>query len=246
MSVYPRTTSTIWQLIKAAVIHYPKSLKNMVVFIVLAAFVQAACFLWLSPISNAWVGTVIALSLSMYFAGTLVYSAHLALKQQATSLWQCAVAGFKQWPRLFFYALTYLAIFAVMMYWLHLLLYLGTQWAFIGKAQPLWDLLLAGVPLLLANLMLLMALPLLVTTHHSFFYCLKRSCALAWKCRLKAVFVLYLGMSLFVYITLPDTAHGGWLIAHHAKSAFDLVAYLLLAPLLINYMLLLLNDLEKS
>ncbi len=244
MSVYSSKKSTLWQLVKLSIKHYPKTLYAAFIFIAFASLLQSFYLFTLPLTYHPWGYAILALLVSVYFGSGVIYSSHLALMQQRLSFLKRAWGACQKWPRIMVCGLLYAGIFTLMMYWLQLLTYLGTQWGFIGKAQGLWDLLLVGAPLLVVNLLLLLSFPLLIVTRDSFFTCLKKSCFLAWKCRLKAVFVLYFAMACFVYITMPTTVHAGWLIAYHVKVLFDLLAYLLLMPLITNYMLFLLNDLQ--
>lgn len=244
MNLYPKEKLTIKELLKATFQYYPKTLLPSILFVIFASLAQNIYLMVLPFIPYPWIYAIVGMVVSLYFAAAVVYTAHLALLGEKSTLRQRAAYAFHRWPRLILYGMVYVLCFAVMFAWLHLLVYLGKHWDFIGQAQPLWDLLLVGLPLMLANLLLLMAFPILVIKKDPFFSCLKESAALAWKCRFKAIFVAYLIMWLFVYITVPTTVHADWLIHYHLKILVDIVAYLIFMPLITNYLLLLLNDLE--
>ena len=87
-----------------------------------------------------------------------------------------------------------------------------------------------------------MSIPKILTDDEGLFKSMGHSAKIVWKARFKPALALYVGSMLLLFLTIPTTKHAAWLIAHHIKLPFDLLILIFSAPIIINFMLFILNN----
>lgn len=248
MGFYSNNQLTIFTLFKDSLFHYAKAFKSAFWYIVLAVLAHNSMIIqnYFPAHSIAYiVMLVIASLLSLYFWSSALYAAHCALKSEVVSLNTCLIQVLKRFLRIVLVALLYVLVFVLMIFWLQFLNHLVGNLPQAAAIKWWINLFAVGLPLLVFMLLFLLAIPLIIVENLTFFRALGRSAKMVWLSVFKSTLVLYAGILVLFYIVLPGTQHVRWLQDHHLKVLFDLVIFLVFAPIVINYALLVLNNLQN-
>lgn len=104
--------------------------------------------------------------------------------------------------------------------------------------------LLLGLPLTIGLVLFFFVLPLLALGVNSIAVAFRESISLVGYRHWLKTFIIYAACVIFLLIISPGTLHGQWLITHYLNFVFDIIVFALFLPLLLNFILLLLNDLR--
>lgn len=112
----------------------------------------------------------------------------------------------------------------------------------LGEATAgLVMLMFAGIPMISVLIYFYLMLPLLTVHEQSWPSAFYQSALFARE-NLVIMLVIYFEMVVMLIISSSYTGHGQWLLHHHLMEVCDLLVFSLIAPLLLNLTLLLLNN----
>ena len=248
MNLYPSGVTPFSDLMGNAFRHYAKVLKVVFPFILLLSFFKVG-YPYLDALfkNHAWhIVTMTLLGLlEIYCCALALYAANAVLKGKPEALKEiCNTINAKL-------SLIYSGVFALAL-GLCLLFFVGyllshlVIFFFAGKTvvQGMAYLFLIGLPMTFALVLFVFSVPLLILDNTTVWPAFRSSAFLIGCRHWLHAFVVYAAVLIMLLILSPMTKHGHWLLAHHLSFLVDVAALLFFVPLIINFMLLLINDLR--
>ena len=110
--------------------------------------------------------------------------------------------------------------------------------------RTLTYLILVGIPLTIGIVLCFFAIPILTIDVINMLPAFRESVGLVGYKNWLRTFAAYAAILITALIVSPVTRHGHWLRMHYLSFLFDAAVFILLAPLIINFILFLLNDLR--
>jgi len=248
VNAYPTEPKSIIQLIGYSFANYSKVLKAIIPLILLATLVKDLYIYWGGMPRIQILQTiliVIMIILEIYFWLTALYSADLTLKGQPTSLKMACRTIYYKWSSVyagvFLFILGWCAVFFVGYLVSAIFISIFSN---MLLARALSYLILIGIPLTIGSVLCFFAIPILTINNVKLLSAFRESFQLVGYQYWLHTFVAYAAIIVTSMIVLPVTRHGHWLQVHYLSFVFDVAVFILLAPLIINFILLLLNDLR--
>src|SRR3990167_398026 len=246
MSFYPKEQHKTPRLLKDAFFYYGKALKAAWLYIVLAVLAYNAYSVTHRFVMGRTgeISFLMAIALiSLYFWSAALYATHGALQNRPTTVRECLGKTLQRFYKIVFVVVLYGLVFILTIFWLQTLNHLIGNASHMAMARWWLSLFLVGFPLLLFMLLFLLSIPLIIVNNDSFLRALGRSAKMVWLSIFKTTLVLYAGIIILGYMVLPYTQHTQWVIERQVKVIYDLVILVFLAPIVLNYALLLVNNL---
>lgn len=242
MSGLPEIHYTVGGLVKRSFQFYSQSFASALMFVVLASFIQNAYLgFGIFPASMTLkiiIGMILAL-FAFFFWCLAIRSVQCALSSQSTKMNERIAQTLMRFPKVLIVAIIYFALFVAAFYWMRFLNYLASTSPGMNTAHSVLELILVGLPMLVLYLLLILAIPKVIADNDSVGAAVLFSIKRVWRGRFKGAFLLYLSVMVLLFLVIPTTRHAHWLLQHHLKVVFDLAIFVIFAPLLINFMLML-------
>lgn len=250
MNHYPLKQSTFLQLVGQSFFHYGRSLQAIFPTIILSTLLQEAIFYLRDVHFNQIVQIIIYILfilLEVYIWSVAIYRVHLVIKGEpisfrAASSWILNKLSLI-YMGIFAFILAITALFFVGYILVHIISLFFRNGVYL---QEILLIFLIGLPLTFGLILFYFVLPLLILEPIDVWPAFRESAKLVgigvnWL----RTFVAYAVNLLLVMVLLPETRHIVWLQQYHIVFLFDLVLLSIVAPVLINFVLLLLNDLKQ-
>ena len=248
MNVYPTTPKSIMHLLGYSFANYGRVLRAIIPMILLAALVKDIYIYWggmpnMQIIRMAII--IIMVIVVIYFWLAALYSAHEVLKGQPVAFKVVLRTVYYKWSAI------YAGVFVFILGWC-VVFFVGyvISAVFINifsdtiAVRALIDLILIGIPLTIAVVLFFFAIPILTLDTVGLMSAFRESVRLVGYKNWLRTFVAYAAVVITALIVSPATRHGHWLRMYYLNFLFDVTVFILLAPLIINFILLLLNDLR--
>ena len=251
MNNYPTQPHTLSQLLGQSFRYYTQALKAIFLVIIVSMILQEAMAYFyllnphLSQIAQLTIYVIVIL-LFTYIWSVALYRTHVSLREEPVSFKSACVWVFNKISTI------YLGVFAFLL-GISALFFVGygisLAASFFVQDNPAVRVFLTfwfiGIPLVIGLVLFYFVLPLLVLERLNVWQAFGKSARLVGiRIHWLRTFVVYAMTLLFILIFMPEVKHNIWLRAHHVNFLFDFVVLSLLAPWGINFILLLLNDLQ--
>ena len=248
MNLYPSRPKDVIDLLGDTFKRYGKVLKAILPLILLAAVVKDV-YLYLGgmPKNHIWhivVVVVIAL-IEIYLWSAALYSANTILKGEPEKLSAVCKTIYNKsssiYAGIFALVLVLCLIFFVGYLISNVVILLLAKKAIV---RGLSYLIFIGLPAMFALVLFFFTVPLLILEKMNVWPAFRESVRLVWYRYWLHAFIPYAAIVISMLIMSPATKHGAWLLSYHLNFIFDVIILALIAPLIINFTLLSLNDLR--
>ncbi len=248
MSTYPTSPRTLSYLITLSFKQYGAVLKAIFPMILLSAVVKDLYIYFGGLPANSWfrLAIIIVMVLAeLYLWAVILWGANAVLLGAPVRLNQACREVYRKLSAIYagFFAL--LLVLCVVFFVGYLLSNIFSMLA--GNTmlvRSVLTLLLIGLPMTFAFVLFLFVLPLLILESLPIWLAFRRSILWVGYENWLRTFSVYAVVLVVILFTSPTTAHGQWLAKHYLSFLFDAFILSLFGPLVINYLLLLLNDLR--
>jgi len=248
MNIYPTEPKSMMRLVVYSFTNYSQVLKAIIPMILLATFVKDIYIYWggMPDIQIIRMMIIIVMViLEIYFWLAALYSANEILTGQSMPVKTVFHTVYYKWSSI------YAGVFAFILGWC-MVFFVGylISMIFIAifpdkiLARALTYLILIGIPLTIGIVLCFFAIPILTVSSVNTMVAFRESVRLVSYKNWLRTFTAYAAILITALIVSPATRHGHWLRVHYLSFLFDAAVLILLAPLIINFILLLLNDLR--
>lgn len=248
MSLYPTQSKPIIHLVGYSFIHYGRVLKAIIPMILLAALVKDIYIYW-GGMPNIqiirMIIIIVMVILQIYFLLAALYSANKILKGQPmlvktvfrTIYYKCSAI----YAGVFAFILGCCLVFFVGYLISAIFIAIFPDKTLVRASTYL---ILIGIPMTIGIVLCFFAIPILTLDSVSMMPAFRESVRLVGYKNWLRTFAAYAAVIITSLIVSPATRHGHWLRVHYLSFLFDASVFILLAPLIINFILFLLNDLR--
>ncbi len=248
MNVYPTESKSITRLISYSFANYAKVLKAIIPLILLATLVKDIYIYWGGMPSIQIIRMIIVIILvilEIYFWLAAFYSANETLKGEPMSVKVVCRTVYYKWSSIYAGVFAFILGCCVIFFVGYLIsaIFIGI---FPDKTlvRALSYLLLIGIPLTIGIVLCFFTIPILTINTVNMISAFRESVRLVGYKNWLQTFVAYAAILITFLIVSPETRHGHWLRMHYLSFLFDAAVFILVAPLIINFILFLLNDLR--
>lgn len=248
MNVYPTEPKSMTQLIGYSFANYAKVLKAIIPLILLATLAKDIYIYWGGMPSIQIIRMIIVIILvilGIYFWLAALYSANETLKGKPISVKMACRTVYYKWSSIYAGVFAFILGCCVIFFVGYLISAIFIA-IFPDKtlARALSYLILIGIPLTIGIVLCFFAIPILTINTVNMIPAFRESVRLVGHKNWLQTFVAYAAILITFLIVLPGTRHGHWLRVHYLSFLFDAAVFILVAPLIINFILFLLNDLR--
>ncbi len=246
MSLYPSLPKPISFLIIESIKKYGAVLKAIFPLILLLAVVKDLYFYFGGMPKNTiavWVIILVMVLMEVYLLSAAILGTHKILSGSPGRLNQTCRETFQKVSSIyagFFALIIILCVLFFIGYGIAYLLSRGSQ----PVIQNLLMLFFIGVPITYSLVMFFFVIPSLIVESVSVTTAFRQSFSQAGYTSWLRAFSCYAAFLVFFFVLLPSTRHGVWLVRYHVIFIFDVVMLSIFLPLLLNYLLFMLNDLK--
>lgn len=251
MNHYPQESNSVFFLIGKSFSRYWQGLKAMFVLLLLVALLKNGYtyfsqFLTTMRLLNITVLIIVVL-LAVYLWSVVIYAADAIWRGKACRLNVVCRDVYHKLSSIYVGFFTLVLIVCAIFFVGYLLSSLANLlFGHTTTVRELSALLFIGVPLAIALVLFFFVLPLLILGEKPLWRTFWDSAQLVGYKNWLRTFIPYAAIIIITVILSPATRHGHWLRVHNLTFLFDVVVLSLLAPLLINFIVLLLNDLRRQ
>lgn len=230
--------------------YYFPVLKAIFPFILLSVLLKnILLFLGVSPDNLGVRVTLILFMLlvQVYLWSVNLLSAESVLKRQPLSLNKACRIIYSKLVKIFLGLFAMIVASYILFYVGNLIYFLMTHFI---QGQLLLRSIIAftviGLPLTVGLVLMLFVLPLIILENVSVLNAFRLSVVLIGYRYWFRAFLSYASIALLIIFLMPNTWHGHWLLQHHLSVVFDIVLVSLISPLIVNFMLLSLQAIERQ
>ncbi|AAO90121.2 hypothetical protein [Coxiella burnetii] len=248
MSLYPSQPQTLTYLISRSFKYYGRIFKAIFPLILLIAIVKNAPIYLGGVPAERWIRLIVLFVIALL----IVYLWSVAL-YRAHSIFAAAPVRLKPAFRVVYSKLSLIyAGFFILIIGICLLFFIGYLLSSLAArffvhdplVQALVLLLFAGLPITIFLVLFFPVWTLLVTKTLSVWRAFYQSAQWVGYRNWLRMFALYASYIFVFLFVSPATLHGKWLAQHYLSFVFDAIVLSIFTPLLINFTVLLVNDLH--
>lgn len=242
-------SSPVWKLIKTTFRYYPKAvLASIPFFAIIALLLKGYKQIKLIQLKEQyeWILFSLGVLIVIYLCTAMIYSVSQAISANTFSLKISCRISMSRYRKILGFVFIFTFSFFLMTQWMKFLNYLGEHFHLSVGIQGIINLLLSGLPFLLFQVLVLITPIFIIIEDSSLFRSVRKSTKVIWRSGLKSNFFLLFMISFLFYLVMPGTLHENILSEWHLDILFNLLMFILLGPLILNYMILLASQLKKE
>lgn len=245
MNQYPLESTSLGRLFLRSVGLHFSTFKHAFLFIILMSFTKSAGYFISNAVSNpvgSWFLVILFLLIFVYFAACTIFSTHLSISGEKQTIKEVVMATVGRYPKIVICCALYIGMALLANFLSNFMIdVLARFFSHSEKNLHLFAFVIGAAITFMFVAMFSYVFPLCSMSDKSIRSIFYDSLILTAENRLGVILLFALSFVLFVLVS-PTLLLDYYLAKYHISFLFDLLVFVIIFPIITNYILLLIND----